>query len=373
MWKIGLIINPVAGLGGRVGLKGSDGAAIQQRALALGARPEAVHRARRTLEMLREQRDTLHFLATPGIMGADLLAELGYSYETVGALAGTDTTPADTMAAAEEIHRRGADLLLFAGGDGTARNICQAVGSGLPVIGIPAGVKIHSAVYALNPQNAGKAVLSFCSGRNPRLEEAEVMDIDEEAFRQGQVQARLYGYMCIPALHQYLQGRKSGGYSGKNSMLAAAAEIVDGMKPEACYVVGPGTTTRSVMERLGLPDTLLGMDVVQNGRLIQADAAEADLYRLAQANELYLILTVIGGQGHLFGRGNQQLSPRVLQYVDKSHMIVMATTEKLVQLPMGHLVVDTGDPDTDRALEGYLPIRTGYQESVMCQVRAEEE
>lgn len=359
MWKIGLIINPIAGLGGRVGLKGSDGAAIQ--------------RTRRTLEMLREQRDPLYFLAAPGIMGADLLAELGYSYETVGELAGMVTTPADTMAAAEEIQRRGADLLLFAGGDGTARNICQAVGSSLPVIGIPAGVKIHSAVYALNPQNAGKAVRSFCSGRHPRLEEAEVMDIDEDAFRQGRVQARLYGYMCIPALHQYLQGRKSGGYSGRNSMLAAAAEIVDSMKPEAYYVVGPGTTTRSVMEQLGLPDTLLGMDIVRNRQLIQADAAEADLYHLAKSNELYLILTVIGGQGHLFGRGNQQLSPRVLQYVDKSHMIVMATTEKLVQLPMGHLVVDTGDPDTDHALEGYLTIHTGYQESAMCQVRAVEE
>lgn len=267
MWKIGLIINPVAGLGGRVGLKGSDGAAIQ--------------RTRRTLEMLREQRDTLYFLAAPGIMGADLLAELGYSYEAVGELAGMVTTPADTMAAAEEIQRRGADLLLFAGGDGTARNICQAVGSSLPVIGIPAGVKIHSTVYALNPQNAGKAVRSFCSGRHPRLEEAEVMDIDEDAFRQGRVQARLYGYMCIPALHQYLQGRKSGGYSGRNSMLAAAAEIVDSMKSEAYYVVGPGITTRSVMEQLGLPDTLLGMDIVRNRLLIQADAAEADLYHLA--------------------------------------------------------------------------------------------
>lgn len=368
MWKIGLIINPVAGLGGRVGLKGSDGAEIQRQALALGARPESLSRTRCTLELLQGKTDELLFLTAPGIMGEELLCELGYPHQVVGALAGGATTAADTMAAAAEIQRLGGDLLLFAGGDGTARNICQAVGTKLPVIGIPAGVKIHSAVYALNPQNAGKAVLAFCGGKSPRLEEAEVMDIDEDAFREGQVHARLYGYMRTPALHQYLQGRKSGGYSDKNAMLAVAAEITDSMKPGACYFVGPGTTPRAVMEHLGLPNTLLGVDIIRDRRLVKSDATETDLYAAASEHEAYLILTVIGGQGHLFGRGNQQLSPRVLRHVPKDHIIILATREKLTHLPTGCLVVDTGDAEMDRTLEGYVRIHTGCQEMMMYRI-----
>lgn len=369
MKRIGFLVNPVAGLGGRVGLKGSDGEKIQEKARRLGAVPEAAIRAGHALEKAAGLEGKVIFLTAPGIMGEEVLKKTAFSYHVIGTIEGEQTTAEDTMRIAKEIREEGADLLLFAGGDGTARNVCEAVGGDLPVIGIPAGVKIHSAVYAYNAGNAGEALTYFCNESRNRFEEAEVMDIDEEAFRDGKVQARLYGYMRIPVLHRYMQSVKSGGYSEKDNAMGMAADVVAGMKPGACYVIGPGTTTRPVMEKLGLPHTLLGMDIVKDGILIKADAAEKDIYELTEQGEVFLVLTVIGGQGHLFGRGNQQISPRILRRIGKDHCIILATKSKLLNIGSGRLTVDTGDTDLDQELAGYVRIITGYQDSVMYQIK----
>lgn len=368
MRKIGFLINPIAGVGGRVGLKGSDGAEIQKKAKKLGAIPEAPRRALTALEIASSLIDKVIFLTAPGSMGEDVLRKTKFHYKVIGKLHGENTTAEDTVRIAKEIQDEQVELILFAGGDGTARNICQSIRMEVPVLGIPAGVKIHSAVYAYNSKNAGEALVNFCNAINMKYEEAEVMDIDEEAFRNGIVCAKLYGYMKIPVLHRYMQSVKSGGYSEKESVLGIAEEVVQQMKPGVYYVIGPGTTTIPIMKKLNLPYTLLGMDIVRNRKLIKADATEKDIYELTRNEEVYIVLTVIGGQGHLFGRGNQQISPRILKNIGKKNCIVIATKSKLLNITSRKLTADTGDIDLDAELSGYVRIHTGYEESVMFKI-----
>ena len=234
------------------------------------------------------------------------------------------TTPADTEQAARDLLAAGVDLILFAGGDGTARNICGAVGDRVPVIGVPAGVKIHSAVYATTPAAAGDVAALYLHERpaGVQLREGEVMDIDEEAFRENRVSAHLYGYMTVPYARGLTQSAKAGGVAGEERALNdIATEVVAGMQPGALYILGPGTTTRTVMERLGLPKTLLGVDAVRDGALAGADLTEDELLALvAAAPEAFIVVTVIGGQGHIFGRGNQQISPAVIRRVGAGHV-----------------------------------------------------
>lgn len=369
MKKIGLIVNPVAGIGGKAGLKGSDGAEIQKMALDLGVEPEAGKRAAAALNELNAVKGEIMLYTAPGVMGEDSASEAGFTPTTVGAT-GAETSAADTIAIAQEMASIGVDLLMFAGGDGTARNICEAIGDKLPVLGIPAGVKIHSAVYAVNPRSAGQAVLAFCrNAQNLRLKEAEVMDIDENAFRQGHVQARLYGYAMVPELKNYMQSVKSGGYSEQSELAGIAADVVANMKDDVFYLIGPGTTTRPIMEALGLPHTLLGVDVVQNRQLVAADVNERDLFQIIQDHPAHIVITVIGGQGHIFGRGNQQFSRRVLWAVRKENITVIATRNKLFGLEGRAFWVDTGDADLDAYLSGYIRVTINFQESMVFPIK----
>jgi predicted polyphosphate/ATP-dependent NAD kinase len=395
--KLGVIVNPVAGVGGRVGLKGSDGADIVHRALELGAVRDAPRRARLALERLTRLRDEIEILAAPGEMGEDEARAAGFAPTVVGSLAGrrtyaaaererlgpdgadlgavgefTLTTAADSEQAARDMAAAGADLILFAGGDGTARTICAAVGTSIPVIGVPAGVKIHSAVYATTPAAAGDVVALYLHDRPGavQLREAEVMDIDEEAFREDRVSARLYGFMAVPVARGLTQSAKAGGVAGEQrALLDVAADVVARMEPGCLYIVGPGTTTRTIMERLGLPKTLLGVDVVADGALVAADATEGDLLR---ALERYacarIVVTAIGGQGHVFGRGNQQISPAVIRRVGREHVVVVATQTKLLSLEGRPLLVDTGDPELDAELSGYVKVVTGLGEKMVYKV-----
>lgn len=366
---IGFIINPLAGLGGRVALKGSDGADIIARALALGGAPEAASRARAALEQLRPYQDSIHFLTYAGPMGAELLEEAGFSFTVVGEPQ-SPTTASDTIAAARAIRDAGAALLLFAGGDGTARDVCEALGNSLPVLGIPAGVKMHSAVYALNPQSAGLAAAEFICGKATGDRAAEVMDIDEDAFRQGRVSARLYGYMQVPCLSGHLQTSKSASNTDEEELVGMAGFIVNNMEPDALYFIGPGSTTMAIMEDLGLAGTLLGVDVVQNQGLVQADVNESQLFALLEQTDApaYIIVTPIGGQGMLFGRGNQQFSPRILRRVGRANIQVVATRQKLRSLSGRPLVVDTGDAQLDAQLCGYQDVIVDYEQTVFYKI-----
>jgi predicted polyphosphate/ATP-dependent NAD kinase len=375
---VGLIVNPVAGLGGRVGLKGSDGADIQRRARALGAEPQAQVRAVEALRRLRRV-PGLSVLTYPGEMGEDAARAAGLEPKVIGSIAPGETSADDTRRAARDMHARGADLLLFAGGDGTARDVFEAVGPEQPTLGIPAGVKIHSAVYATSPAHAGELAALFLEDQVSGLREAEVMDIDEEVFRQGSLSARLYGYLRVPYRANLMQSQKVPTSGEEESMAEIAADVAAKLEAGALYILAPGTTTRAIARELGVEKTLLGVDVVRAtgdpenpAELVAADANEAELLRLLDALEdgqgAHIVVTPIGGQGYIFGRGNQQISPRVIRWVGKDNVLVVSTPAKLHALGTQPLLVDTGDEAVDEMLGGYVMVVTGYNQRAVRKV-----
>lgn len=561
--KLGLIINPIAGMGGKVGLKGTDGKHILKRAIQLGARPEAPKRALVALEVLAPMRDEFQLLTYPLNMGENQAravgiepvvlgskpVESGKQVESAGQEYSTDestygTTFQDTENAARDMLKAGVDLILFAGGDGTARNIYNAVGDEVAVLGIPAGVKIHSPVYATNPRSAGRLAAKFLKGEVTTVREAEVMDIDEEAFRKGRVTPKLYGYLRVPYEERLVQNLKSGSPESEAAAIDGIADrVIEEMEPDVAYIIGPGTTTRPIMEKLGLEATLLGVDVVLNGKLLAADASEDDLLRilneisatgcdradevetgseggsegefesgsgttdfdemdslgagpetigcdeadncgvgweaagcdeadrsgvagvtadepeqgilmkaragtedgtiaatianarlgskeatrmetlaetdietragirrsgagvgaktvtktatkaatkavtktatkaattantqeiedetLTRAKRAHIIVTIIGGQGYVFGRGNQQLSPEVIRRVGIDNIRIVATRQKLNALDRRPLLVDTGDEDLNRMLSGYVRVLASYDREIMYRI-----
>jgi len=405
--SVGIIINPIAGLGGRVGLKGSDGADTVDKALALGGKPESTSRAGLAFEQLLDIKDTVDIFTCGGPMGEDKLVELGFTVTVVcqpesvrttaddtirvvgqsaSAYTTSDdntiratrwpesvrTTADDTIEAARRFKELGVDLILFAGGDGTARNICEAVGLDVSVIGIPAGVKIHSAVYAINPRNAGLAAREFLEGKVRGSKECEVMDINEELFREGRVNARLYGYLKVPDARSRIQNMKSGGGSDKGDLAGMAGYVVSQMQPNTIYIIGPGSTTRSIMEDLGLPNTLLGVDVVKDGKLVASDVSESQLWELIkdEALDVRIVVTIIGGQGYIFGRGNQQISPRIIRRVEKKNITVVATASKLIALNYQPLLVDTGDAELDSEFTGFIEVVIAFGQTSFYEVRS---
>jgi predicted polyphosphate/ATP-dependent NAD kinase len=366
--RLGLIVNPIAGIGGRVGLKGSDGTEIQKRALELGAMPQSLNRAIQALERI-EPVDDLEVITYPGEMGEDAAHACGFQPMVIGSIKPGETTPEDTVNAAREMLRLGVNLLLFAGGDGTARDIYHAIGDGLPVLGIPAGVKIHSAVFGTNPLSAGDLAALYLQGKASSLREAEVMDVDEEAVRQGIVSAKLHGYLKVPFQRRLLQGLKTPSSPGEQvAMAAIAADVVSNMEDGWLYIIGPGTTTRAITSRLGLDKTLIGVDVVAEGKLIAADVNESQLLKLVHGRKARIVVTPIGGQGCILGRGNQQISPRVIKEVGRDNVIVVSTTGKIHSLRGRPLWVDTGDREVDEMLSGHVRVVTGYNEQIVYRV-----
>jgi predicted polyphosphate/ATP-dependent NAD kinase len=371
MKKIGFIINPIAGLGGRVGLKGSDGNEIVKKAIELGAHPESSKRAYAALRELVHIKDTFIIITCPQEMGEQVAVNLGFTPVVIGKIKSGNTTPADTERLAQEMLIKNIELLLFAGGDGTARNIYNAVADKVTVLGIPAGVKIHSAVFATSPANAGKLASMYIKNSNSRVsvKEAEVMDIDEQAFREDKVTAKLYGYMKIPYEESFVQGAKIGSSpSEEAATIEIAHEIVNNMEKNCLYIIGPGTSTRCIMDVLKLPYTLLGVDAVYNKKLVATDLNEKGLLKLIKGKKTKLVITVIGGQGYIFGRGNQQISPSIIQKVGIDNIIVVATKSKLVSLNVNPLRVDTGDDKVNKALCGYIKVVTGLKERVLMKV-----
>lgn len=373
--KIGLIVNPVAGMGGRVGLKGSDGKEIHKMALALGAVPVAPKRTCESLDLLSGHQEKIELLTYPGEMGQDEAVLCGFSPIVIGSIRKGKTTPADTIQAARDLEKSGVDLLVFTGGDGTARNIYDAVSDRLTVIGIPGGVKIHSGVFAANPVKAARLILDFVSSpAKIAMQTAEVMDIDEEMVRQDKVSAKLYGYMQIPYERGLTQSSKAGSNPGdKLFQDEIASDVIHNMKADVMYLVSAGTTTKTVMDMLELKGTLLGIDAVKNEQLISADLNEAAILELLDREPhapVRIITTIIGRQGYIFGRGNQQLSPAVIRRVGKNNIILIATINKILSLNGEPFLVDTGDPELDRELQGYIRVTTGFGKQLVHKVSA---
>jgi predicted polyphosphate/ATP-dependent NAD kinase len=304
MALIGLVVNPVAGMGGAVGLKGTDGKAAE--AAERGALPHAARYAARTLALLKGT--PLRFLTCGGEMGESSFTIAGAGrYEVVCRCPGRSSAH-DTKEACRIFLGHGADLILFCGGDGTARDVFDAVGRRVAILGIPAGVKMYSAVFAVSPEAAAGVVLA---GRAGALRDAEILDVDEEAYRSGELRTRLYGYATVPAAPDLVQQPKRVFEEGDEERAkdAIAAFIAEAMIPGVVYILGPGTTTAAIARRLGFEKTLLGVDLVLDGRLIDADADEETIKKRLRAHpDARVVVSPLGLQGFILGRGNQQIS-----------------------------------------------------------------
>lgn len=377
--KVGFLINPLAGLGGTVGLKGSDGAAIAAEALRRGAIPRAAERAAAMFDVLGDTARAFQWFCGGGGMGADLLRSLAIPHTVVREVPEA-TGAVHTREVVQALRDQGVGLMVFAGGDGTARDIAEVIGTTLPVIGIPAGVKMHSGVFATSPRGAAALLTSVSDGELVNRVLAEVRDVDEAAAREGRAASRYYGEMCTPAPGGFVQHTKIGG---REDDALAVEEIVQGVcalveeHRDRPWVLGPGGTLLSIKERLGgRPGehgggngTLLGVDVrLPDGRWL-TDVGEADLLRL---DAVPLLIVGFGrNQGILFGRGNQQLSAAFLRRLDRhDDIVVVSTRSKLRAMDGRPLLLDTGDAALDVALSGVWEILCGYDERLLYRVEA---
>lgn len=373
MFKLGLIINPYAGIGGALGLKGSDGCEIRTQALAQGASMNANPRMAQCLSALADLTDDLTVFTAGGLMGEQLAREMGFNTQVVYQPKQEPSEASDTEHCATLLVGAGVDLILFAGGDGTARNICAAVGERVAVLGVPAGCKIHSGVYAVTPAAAGRVVRKMVQGELLSLQQADVRDIDEDAFRAGRVQARPYGEMNIPADLEYIQATKTSGRESEELVLMDIADYIGEMmdeSPQTLFVMGSGSTVDFIMQQRGLANTLLGVDVVRDNQLLASDVSASQLLSLISGQPVKLVITLIGGQGHVLGRGNQQLSPAVIEQVGKENILLVASKTKLQALNHRPLITDSGDVALDKRLSGVISVITGYWDKVVYPLRS---
>lgn len=364
--KLGLIINPVAGMGGSVGLKGTDGKVKE--ALERGAVPKANERAKLALSEIVPIKDKIVVLTNKGSMGEDAAVSLGFCVEALNDKS-DEYTSFDTIELAKRIKEKGAKLLLFVGGDGTARDVYKAVGTKMVSLGVPAGVKIHSPVYAKNPKTAGALAKLYLNDEENHTKELEVLDIDEELYRNNVLSTSLFGYLTVPFKKIYTQNRKSPTpITEKNAIRSIGMKIISQMEDDTYYLIGAGTTTRGIMEELGLPYTLIGVDIIKDKKLVAKDLYGKQIMEVIKGKKAKMVLTITGGQGFLFGRGNQQITPQVIKEVGKENIIIVATGEKMMQLMGEPILVDTGDVELDHRLEGYYRVISGYHEAVVAKV-----
>jgi len=356
-------------MGGQVGLKGTDGEEILQKARALGAEPLANVRAIETMEVLWAVKDVIQIITYPSEMGEIAVKKCNLNPIVIGSISQEKTTALDTKKAIDDMMKMNVKIILFVGGDGTARDILEVVGKKVPVLGVPAGVKMHSSVFAVDPSAAARIVIEFLWGGLP-LREVEIMDVDEEAFRKGQVSTKLHGYVLTPYEPYLIQGSKIGSLRIEDEVhnqAAIAVFINEMMQPNVVYILGPGTTTRTITDLLDEKKTLLGVDLLVNKKIIAKDVNENQILEAIADKKSWIIVTPIGGQGFIFGRGNQQISPMVIRDVGLENLTVIATKRKLRGLK--NLRVDTSDSALDDKLRGYQPVIVDYGEEHVVRVK----
>jgi predicted polyphosphate/ATP-dependent NAD kinase len=372
--KLGFLINPIAGMGGRVGLKGTDN--IARNALRMGARPVAPARAREFLNALRtiDLKEQLRIITCPPPMGQEEVEEAGFSAQVLQMKLKSETTANDTKYAVKLMTERNLDIIVFVGGDGTARDILEAllkVQIDVPVLGVPSGVKMYSGIFAVSPSDAA-VVLEAFGKKEVEFMESEIMDANEPDIREDKFNVRLYGFLGGPFLPMRIQGSKQVSaetLDEHENQLAIARFIVESMSTDGTYILGPGTTVKCVADLLGAEKTLLGVDLYKKSKLVK-DVNEAKLLSLVKNwQNTWIILSPIGRQGILFGRGNQQISPEIIRHVGKERIIVGATRSKLQGIQGGVLRVDTGVDEVDDLLRGYMRVITDYREWRLVRVQ----
>jgi predicted polyphosphate/ATP-dependent NAD kinase len=365
--RLGVVVNPIAGMGGRVGLHGTDGPALEA-AVGRGAVAVAPHRARRALDRLHELAPAVPVVAVDGPMGTDHLTGDGWNLQTLSRVRTGPTTAADTRDAVRAMTESGVSLVLFVGGDGTARDVVDVVGTTVPVLGVPSGVKMHSGVFATGPEAAGETAARFVA--RPAVVgclDAEVVDL---AGAEGS--PRMFGVARVPNARSSLQQAKAfTARTGDADLVALGREVADEMREDRLYLLGPGTTVAYVNAALGLPASPLGVDVVLGRRLLAADASEAELLSLlGEHPPATLVLGVVGGQGFLLGRGNQQISAAVLSAVGSEHIEILAARGKVAALDPPVLRIDVGDEHATAPITGYRKVRTGRGRSTVLRIVA---
>lgn len=374
-FTLGLIINPIAGMGGSVGLKGTDGIEILKKAIDLGANPNALNRTRELLKELESIKSKLKFVTCPRFMGETVLKQMNFEYELIEHPIYEksediySTTSEHTKIAAEIMKKVGElKLILFVGGDGTARDILSAVNKEKPCLGIPAGVKIYSSTFSLNPKLASSLIIQFLWDEVP-LREAEVLDIDEGEYRNGRLVSKIIGYLNIPYNPDFIQYSKIGSpYSDLNNQERIAKRIVEILKNEVYYLLGPGTTVKAITDILKQEKTVLGIDLLLNKKIIGKDLTENQILSFIEGKKIKIIISLIGKQGFLFGRGNLQFSPIILEKIGPENIIIIATNYKLQNINHQILRLDTRSSELDEKMRGLYKILVDYDEIRICKV-----
>jgi predicted polyphosphate/ATP-dependent NAD kinase len=371
--KMGFIVNPIAGMGGRVGLKGTDG--VLKEAIAKGAKPIAPKRAVEFLQKLKENmmEIAIEVLTCPSIMGEKEAKATSFPAHVLPMKIGKETSAEDTKTAVKLLIKAKMNLIVFVGGDGTAKDIFDAMqGYGeVPVLGVPSGVKMYSGVFAVNPSDAVDVVVAL-AGNQAEIAEFEIMDADEKAIRSDTFAVKLHGFLKGPFVPMRIQGSKQISpetVDEKENQTAIARFIIEEMQPEATYILGPGTTAKRIAEQLGVEKTVLGVDIYRRGKVILDVDERTILEEVEDWQNTWIILSPIGHQGILLGRGNQQISPEITKRVGKQRMIVAATKSKLQSIEGNVLRVDTGNVEADKILKGYIKVVTDYREWRLMQVQ----
>ena len=378
--RIGLVVNPLAGIGGAVGLQGSDGEVVQRAARERDGKPRGEERLSIFLQALRTRLGgdfgRLAWCTWGGVMGAQILSSNGVIAQVAGEPA-AQTSAQDTQLAVKTLGASDVDLLIFVGGDGTARDVLTAADEHTCVLGLPAGVKMHSGVFAISPSAAADVVAGLAQGslvgRIPR----EVRDYvpaakDATNAKHQAVATKRYGELWVPEAAGYLQQMKVGGKEDEDlvvqeivSFFLDHPEIYSGK----ALVMGPGSTCLAIKQALGLNGALLGCDVLLPTGEAMENVTSADLVRLVGEHTLHVLISFTRHQGFLLGRGNQQLSAEMLHALSwKADVTILGSRTKLATLDQRPLLVDTGDAALDQQLAGLVSVLTGYDDFLLYRV-----
>jgi predicted polyphosphate/ATP-dependent NAD kinase len=370
--RIGFVVNPIAGMGGKIGLHGTDG---DRRSLALLANvvPISFDRARKALYLMERVRDKLVIYAADGELGGDLLQELGFKYINIGVDHGlverNQTTAAHTIELVQEMQERKVDLILFAGGDGTARDIYSVVGDRIPIIGIPAGVKMRSGVFASYPEGAGEIVVNTVIGKQYEIVHSEILDVGESTCDRGDRQSTFFGVARTINSRLRLQHPKLVFVDHGAGIHELANKFAHGIESDHLYLFGPGQTTALFLDALGCVGSLHGIDAYSDGELVGKDLSEEGILELlTRFSKTTLVLGVIGGQGFLLGRGNQQLSTKVLTRIGVTNILVVSDARKISSLVPTRLYVDLGDCELPPFFPEYFQVHTSPRRCTLVKI-----
>ena len=377
MVRLGLLVNPDAGLGGRLGLKGSDGQA--EIARSKGAQDRSGPRMRAMLDHLitisKENLDGIQWYVSKGRMGTDWISPAISSLEVIHS-SSSSTDANDTSQLVGSMIGSDIDLLVYAGGDGTTRDVVAALSEygrpELPIIGVPTGVKMHSGCFASSPKAAAEVLSAWLEG-DLLLSSTEVLDLDEDLYRQGKWVVKLYAEAITPASPRWMQGSKMRvEASGEEEIIQGLADHVrETLFDDRMMIVwGSGGTLRTIGGILGFELNTLGIDITVGGNIIGSDLNENEILSALKEHQgdVILLLSPMGGQGFLIGRGNLQLSPDVLRIIGVNRVLGIVTPAKM--LTLRSLRIETGDSEMDQRFseKKYLKVLQGYRTTRVLKV-----